>query len=409
VTIRLARTLRGIAADVDRDNIANGFFAWLFAATAALAVLLAAAQQGGLADDVVASWIFAGYGIGGLLTLLLTLIYRQPLGMGWSIPAAALVGPAFGHLAFGDVVGAYLAAGLLITVLGLTGRVSVLVNAVPGPVMMGMVAGVFLPFGVKVVQGFEQMPWPTAAMVLAYILVPRLPVVGARTPPILGALVAGTIAAVASLKVAGPPVAFALADPIVFRPTFSWSAMVELVLPLAITVLGIHNPQGFAVLRQAGHAPPVDAVTIACGLASLPIGLLGCGPACMTGPANAITVASGAPRRHYVGALVFGLGMLLVGLFAPVAVGLAAILPGAFIGVLGGLALLPVLRNTFAAAFGGRRFGFGALIAFMTATSNISLLHVGAAFWALVFGTVASLVFEREDFRSAADETTRCA
>lgn len=398
----LGATLRAAPGDLDRHNLVNGLLAWLFAATAALAVLLAAARQGGLEDGLTASWIFAGYGLGGALSILLTLYYRQPLGMGWSIPAAALVGPAFGHLALGDIVGAYVAAGLLVTLLGLTGRVSVLLEAVPAPVMMGMVAGVFLPFGVKILQGVVEMPGPTVAMVAAYVLVPFLPVIGKRAPPILGALAAGGLAAAASLHAAGPPITVALAAPRLLLPSFSWPAMLELVLPLAVTVVGIHNPQGFALLRQAGHAPAVDAVTVACGIASIPFGLLGCGPACMTGPANAIIVASGERRRHYVGALVFGLAMLVFGLLAPVAVALAAALPGDFVAVLGGLALLPVLRAAFAAAFGGGRFTFGALVAFMTATSGLTLLHVGAAFWALVFGVAASLALERGDFRGAA-------
>jgi benzoate membrane transport protein len=78
---------------------------------------------------------------------------------------------------------------------------------------------------------------------------------------------------------------------------------------------------------------------------------------------------------------------------------LAASVPAEFIGVLGGLALLPVLRGTFVAAFSGGRFTFGALVSFVTATSGIAFFHVGGAFWALVFGTAASLAFEHEDFR----------
>ena len=50
-----------------------------------------------------------------------------------------------------------------------------------------------------------------------------------------------------------------LAAPQLQLPEFSWAAMVELVVPLAITVLVVQNGQGFAVLTAAGHAPPVDS------------------------------------------------------------------------------------------------------------------------------------------------------
>ena len=42
--------------------------------------------------------------------------------------------------------------------------------------------------------------------------------------------------------------------------------MVELVVPLAITVLVVQNGQGIAVLTAAGHEPPVNAITVACGV-----------------------------------------------------------------------------------------------------------------------------------------------
>jgi len=399
----LAVKWRLLLGALDRHAIVNGLLACLFATTAPLSILLASARQGGLDTSLVSSWIFAAYGIGGALTVPLALYYRQPLGMGWSIPAAALVGPAFAQFAFSDIVGAYVVTALLLLALGLTRTVSLLMRAIPLPVMMAMTAGVFLPFGINVLHGLVDMPITTSAMSLAFLATPRLPGVGQKIPPVLTALAAGLAAMAFEASV--PPAAaidHVLAHPLLLLPTFSWPALVALVLPLSVTVIGIHNPQGFAVLRQTGHAPPVDVVTDACGLASVPMALLGCGPACLTGPANAIIVSSGDPRRHYAAALVFGMAMLVFGLFAPVAVELAASLPAELIAVLGGLALLPVLRSTFVAAFSGGRFTFGALVAFVTATSGIALFSVGAAFWALIFGTAASLAFEHKDFRQAA-------
>jgi benzoate membrane transport protein len=394
--------LRNLVGDFDRHAIVNGLLACLFAITAPLSILLASARQGNLAAPVVASWIFAAYTFGGVLTLMLSLRFRQPLGMAWSIPAAALIGPAFSQFAFSDIIGAYCGTALLLLVLGLTRSISLLMRAIPLPIMMGMTAGVFLPFGVNVLRGLADMPVTTSAMVLAFLLTPHIPVVGRLLPPVLSALAAGLLAM--ALEARGLPAAsfdLSLARPVFFAPTFSGPAMLALVLPLAVTVVGIHNPQGFAVLRQTGHAPPVDVVTDACGLMSFASALVGCGPSCLTGPANAIIVSSGDARRHYAAAIVFGLGILVFGVLAPVAVELAAALPAELINVLGGLALLPVLRSTFVAAFAEGRFTFGALISFATATSGIAFFHVGAAFWALVFGTAASFAFEHGDFARA--------
>ena len=76
-------------------------------------------------------------------------------------------------------------------------------------------------------------------------------------------------------------------------PAFSWPALTELVIPLAVTVIGIHNPQGFAILRQAGYSPPERMITLLCGVATLVYGLLGCVPTVITGPVNAMLNASG--------------------------------------------------------------------------------------------------------------------
>ena len=49
-----------------------------------------------------------------------------------------------------------------------------------------------------------------------------------------------------------------LAAPRLHLPEFSWAAMAELVVPLAITVLVVQNGQGIAVLTAAGHAPAIE-------------------------------------------------------------------------------------------------------------------------------------------------------
>ena len=92
---------------------------------------------------------------------------------------------------------------------------------------------------------------------------------------------------------------FNIAPPNLYLPAFSWQAMVELVVPLAITVLVVQNGQGFAVLNAAGHQPPVNAITGACGAGSMVTALVGTVSTCLTGPVNAIISSSGEKSRHY--------------------------------------------------------------------------------------------------------------
>ena len=384
-----------------RHAFSNGITAFLFAATGPLAVLITVGRGGGLAPADIASWIFGAYGLGGLLTLWMCWRYRQPLGMAWTIPGALLLPPALHHLSFAEVVGAYWVTGILMAVLGASGVVGRVMSRVPMPIVMGMVAGVFLPFGLRVVTAFCELPAVAAITLGTFLLFTVLPALGRRVPPVLAALIAGVAATVllGGMQPLGASAGL-LAQPRLYAPAFSVQAMLELVVPMAVTVLAIQNAQGFAVLQQAGHAPPVRAVTVACGLGSLPFAAVGSVPTCLTGPVNGILVSSGARESHWLGGLVCGGAMVLFGLFAPAATRFALALPIALIGLLGGLAMLRVLQGAFQSAFRGR-CPLGALVAFVVTVANVPILSIGAPFWGLVFAVVASALLEREDLRAA--------
>lgn len=80
-------------------------------------------RRGGLTQGQLASWVFGILFSGGAATLLMSLIYRQPLGFAWSIPGTVLLGPSLQHLSFPEVVGAFFTSGILILALGATGMV----------------------------------------------------------------------------------------------------------------------------------------------------------------------------------------------------------------------------------------------------------------------------------------------
>jgi benzoate membrane transport protein len=140
-------------------------------------------------------------------------------------------------------------------------------------------------------------------------------------------------------------------------------------------------------------------LTLLCGLGSCLFGLFGSVPTCVTGPANAILVSTGPRGTHYIGGMVFGVCMLLFGVLSPTATRLALALPASFIGLVGGLAMLPVLRNAFHTAF-STQFQLGALVSFMITLSDIQIFHIGAAFWGLVGGCTASWLLEPDAFRT---------
>jgi len=389
-----------VASDFGVLFASNGFIGWLFAATGPVAIILAAGSRGGLSESEIASWIFGVFFFNGLITILFCWLYRQPLAFFWTIPGTVLVGQSLTHLNFHEVVGAYYVTGALMLVLGLTGWVKRVMKLVPLSIVMGMVAGVFLRFGLDLVHAVFADTAIAGTMVVTWLILSWAPQLGRRCPPIIGALLVGALATIilggfdTSL-----PLHLELFRPVVQGPTWSVAAMVELVVPLAITVLVVQNGQGFAVLKAAGHNAPVNAVTIACGIGALVSAIVGGISTCLTGPTNAILVGSGARERQYIAGIVVGLLAIVFGLFAPTFTRLLLNSPKSFIAALAGLAMLRVLQTAFITAF-ARQFSLGALVAFLVTVADVPLLNVGAAFWGLVSGIIVSLLLERADFTS---------
>ena len=176
--------------------------------------------------------------------------------------------------------------------------------------------------------------------------------------------------------------------------------MAELVVPLAITVLVVQNGQGIAILTSVGHRPPVDAIAVGCGAASIVSAFVGAVSTCLTGPVNAIISATGERGTQYTAGVMVGFYAMLFGLVAPLVTRLMLSTPPAFIATLAGLAMLRVLQSAFAVAFQAR-FALGALVTFLVTVAGIPILNIGAPFWALIAGTLVSLVLEREDWRDA--------
>lgn len=397
---------RQLLADFSPLYAANGFIGFMFAATAPVAIILSVGVRGGLSEAELSSWIFGVFFINGLITILMCWLYRQPLAFFWTIPGTVLVGPALAHLNFAQVIGAFYATGLLMLVLGTTGWVKRVMQAAPMPIVMGMVAGVFLRFGLDLVRSLQQDVGIAGPMVLVFILLTMRPALGRRLPPLIGALLVGAAASVLLGRFDGSALgSLQLVQPVVQMPQWSWAAMVELVVPLTITVLVVQNGQGIAVLKTVGHEPPVDSITVACGVGALLSAVVGSVSTCLTGPTNAIITASGERQRHYIAGITTGAVAVLFGLLSPAFTRLMIHAPKAFIMALAGLAMLRVLQAAFMTSFKDK-FTLGALVAFLVTVADLSLANIGAAFWGLVAGIVVSLLLERRDFGAPATSST---
>ena len=389
----------GVLKHFPVNEAANALVALLFAASAPVAIILSAGSRGGLDEVDLASWIFAAFAVNGAITIGMSVAYRQPLAFFWTIPGTVLVGAGLQTLTISEVIGAYLLTGLMLTLIGLMGWIKLAMQWLPMPIVMGMVAGVFVEFGLDWIRAFETDFVLVAAMTAAFFTLTAIPNAQKLMPPMIGVLVIGTLvlfgqgSTVATQPYDGPM----LAAPRLFLPEFSLAATLELVLPLLITVIATQNAQGIVVLRSAGHSPPINSLTAICGAGSLVAALFGCVSTCLTGPSNALLVSSGTTDRQWIGAVILGVMAILFGVFAPAITNLLIATPAAFLSTLAGLALLRTLLSAFQISF-GEGFKFGALIAFLVTVAGQPILNIGSPFWGLIFGVTVSLLIERQSF-----------
>src|SRR5512139_1616894 len=173
--------------------LVNAVVAFLFAASAPVAIILTASAAGGLAETDIASWLFGCFFINGLISLAFCLVYRQPLVFFWTIPGTVLVGHALDHLSFAQVIGAYYATGLLMLLRGVSGWLRKCMDLLPMPIVMAMVAGVFLQFGLNLIYAIRDGFVIAAPMTLVFVLLSAVRTLGRALPPLIGALITGIV------------------------------------------------------------------------------------------------------------------------------------------------------------------------------------------------------------------------
>lgn len=391
---------RDLIAHLSPAAFGYGATAWLFAVTGPFLIYVNVAKQGNLSTMELNSWIFGGYFFCGLLTIMMSLYYRQPLLAAITIPGGVLIGTALTHLSFPEIIGAYLMTGATITLLGITGAVRKGMEWVPMPITMAMVAGVLLPFGMGIITSLQQTPLLSGITLVTFVAVSLMTPLARRFPPVLGAIAVGLVVTTLLGGANWQLLSFQVAEPALFKPLFTWSAALEVIIPLALTVVAVQNAQGLGILRHMGYQAPFNAVTLMCGLGSILVAPFGSQSVCLAGPMTGIvTNPRVGPREgRFAAALITGFLWMLFGLLSPMATAISQILPPSLIGLLAGLALLEVLARCFAAAF-GENFRLGALFTFIITVSHVRFLNIGAPFWGLVGGIVASLLLERQDFK----------
>ena len=379
--------------DLSSAALWAGLTAFVWYAFGAVPLHIAVSQQLGLSTAQTSSWIFIVWFAGAVSTIAMSLYFRQPIPITWTIPGLIYLGTLADRFSFAEIVGANLIAGVLLLVLGALGVGGRIMSWLPLPIIMGMFGGSILGYVTRVVAATVEDVAVAGTAVGCY-LVGRV-INNPRVPPV-GLAVAGGGIAVALLGTpAVEPVEWSLPALVFPEMSFSFASIVAVSLPMVVLAMGLGNVQGLGFLLAQGYAVPVNAVSTAVGVNSVVNALFGGHPATVarTGVAILASPDSGAVSGRYWAAIISALLTIVMALAATPVASLLKVLPKTYIYALAGLAILSSLQDALEKAFGGK-MRFGALVAFAVATTPFAVAGITSAFWAIIAGIAASLLAE---------------
>ena len=366
---------------------------------AVLSIPLAAAHEMRLSEAETTSWILAVYGLPGLLGLVLTIHYRQPLLLTGNIFVLIFIASLGRQLSFPELVGASIVAGvgvLFISALGLMDR---LAGWIPAPVVLGLLAGAVMPFVSGTFTTLGDAPALVGGALLAYLWGYRY--LGSRLPPILPALLAGLAIAALTGEFGQVPDSSPLPVLTFTTPSFTLHSIATVTPVIVILITLQSNLPSVVFLRDQRYHPPERLINSLSGVGTLFGSLLGPTAVSLSLPATALAAGadSGEPHLRYRSAYLASGALVIIGLLAGIAANLPEIIPLRLLLALAGLAVIGVLANALQQITRGPLL-LGPLFAFAIALSKISILGFGPFFWALVIGTGVSMLLERDELRT---------
>lgn len=370
---------------------------------AVLSIPLGAARELGLSPGQLSAWIFAIYGIPALASIVLVLRYRQPLLLTGNIAIIILAASLSGEMAFAEIMGGAVFAGAVVAILGATRLVAGIARWFPFPIVLGLLAGIVLPFVVGIFDQLARAPVLVGVTIAVYLLSMRL--LPPAFPPVLAAAVAGVLVAVLTGQVGDSQASAAFAMPVLTVPEFSLRALVTVTPVAAVLMMLQANIPSIVYLRSEGYRPPERAMWAASGLGAFVGSFLaptGVSFSVLAMPFTAGPRAGEKARRHWT-VYIVAAAALLTAAGGAAAAAAVELVPVPFILAIAGLAMIGVLTDSIREIVRGPLL-IGPLVTLAIAISDLQLLGLGALFWALLIGTATSVLVEPEGMKALVGE-----
>lgn len=379
--------MKNLLKDCSLSAVVAGMIATFISYAGPLVIIFHAAQSASLSPETLSSWVWAISIGSGVLGAVLSLRWRVPVVIAWSIPGSALLVTALPHTGLNQAIGAYLVANLILLLIGLSGAFDRIIARLPGSIAAGMQAGILFSFGTEVFRALPAQPMLVLSMFVTYIVMRRA---WPRYAVAAVLLVGGAITLLGG-HLRSEALVFALATPQWITPEFNLAAILNLSLPLVLVALTGQFMPGMAVLRNAGFNTPASPIISASALGGMllaPFGCHGLNLAAVTASLCAGKEAHENPKRRYIAALSGSATYLVFGIAGATLVSLFAAFPAALIAALAGLALYGAISDALVRSLAEPKERDAGLFTFLVTASGVSFLGMSAAFWGLMFGVL---------------------
>jgi benzoate membrane transport protein len=363
--------------------------------TGSLVLTFDVAARAGLSSAELGSWVLAITVGSGVLSLGLSLWYKQPVLTAWSTPGLALLASSLGKYPLSDAVGVYLAVGLTIAFLGFTGLFDRAMRLVPQNVALAVLAGALFKYGLGLFTVAALEPALVLAMVAAFLIAKF----AKSRVPMGWALFTGFALAAVLGRFTLSGIRLEFAAPVFIAPTFHLEAMIGLGVPLLLLALASQNAPGLAVMRSFGYDPPTKGALVSTGLLSAltaPLLNHGLTLAAITAALGNSPDAHPDPAKRYGAGVVAGALKITLGLFGTTIVALFLALPKAVVAGMAGLALSGTIAGCLEGAFKDPKTRDSSIFALLVTASGAEFLGLGSAFWGLVAGALLGATLERK-------------
>ena len=369
-----------------------GILAAVVGFASAFAVVLEGLAGAGASPVQAASGLLALCVAQGLLSIVLSVRWRQPVNIVWSTPGAALlVSAGLPHGGFGIAVTAFLLTGLLILAAGLYRPLARAVSAIPLSLASAMLAGVLMELCLAPIQAVAHLPTLALPIVIAWALGMSF----ARRYAVPIAVLVATVIVVSTTRIPASALALAWAHPQFVTPTLDLLRAAGIAIPMFIVTMASQNVPGLAVLRGNGYDVPVGKVFVTTGVGTLVVAFFGghaLNLSAITAALCAGPEADANPARRYIASVAAGVCYIVLGLCAGFAAVLIAASPPLLIQAVAGLALLGSLASAMGGALADESQRLAAITTFVTTASGVSIGGIAGAFWGLVAGGLMLLL-----------------